>query len=370
MTKIFYTNNILLFFIAIIVLSSSLFSNEVQKSINVLFTGQSNAYKIYPKYLDYFNAKYTQYSENNSTSKAFVSAYLGSALLRKNTMYKYPNNYWIEQNSDGNFTNGPRLDSFLKFISSMSVTPNIIVWIQGEQDATRIHSANEKTDYQNGLSFIFDQIKNEIQTINEQHVKNKQKVHFGICITGRRINVNKELGIQFVRQAQHELAVKREDVTILTETYDLELYDRVHYSYKGKKKLLRRIARSLVNYHQKNKFNIIPKIKTVTLNMKNKKELLIEIEGITKMYIGRHAAWLFSALLKETKIKAVKVYKETNSLLLLTLESAITTQHTLHIGNDKYHEPYDISTTGKYQIWNEHYLPLSSGIYSIEKGRW
>jgi len=323
---------------------------------NVVFIGQSNAERLNNATdIAYFENRYNFY--NAGFINMSVEAYGGSAVLDDNASNSNPQNYWVEEESNGSLADGPRLT---KAMSDIANVPSLFVWIQGEQDATRVIDIAGKKKYREGLEHIFDRLK----TISATDVV------FGICITGRRKNSSKEKGIQLIRQAQHELAKSRDDVIILSETYDLELVDHVHYSQNGQEELLDRVADSISSYALGNGFISGPKIKAVNLNSNDKTKLLVEIENVQDLKKGSQSDWLFSAHSGSSRVDVQSTYGISESLLLITLNSPITTAFTLHVGNGKYVDPADISTGGRYQIRNEGLLPIASGIYNIDPARW
>ena len=268
-----------------------------------------------------------------------------------------PNNFWVSRDGSGNFIDGPRL---IDTINNITAPPSVIVWLQGEQDATRAQDMFDKDNYRDALDYVFTRLKSEATS----------NVIFGICVTGRRKNSSKEEGIQLIRQAQHELADIRSDVVVLSETYDLEMADHVHYSQNGQEELLDRVARNVSSYIMGNDTGFIPKIKAVNLNANDKTKLLVEIENVQDIIKGSNSNWLFSAHSGSARVDVLSTYGISESLVLVTLNSPITTIYTLHVGNGKYINPVDISTSGSYQIRNEYLFPIASGIYEIDPASW
>ncbi len=333
--------------------------------ITILFAGQSNAKLLYENgTINSFQSMYQQYGGGSSTS--IVAGYGGSALLKENA--SQVNNYWTEKNSNGSFIDGPRLTETIQSISNSSSNNlfNMIVWLQGERDSNEVENDTDKDNYTVALGYVFDRLK----SVSAPDVK------FGISVTGRRISEtsNVEPGIQLIRQAQHNLAKERADVVILTETYDLELADHVHYSLSGQYKLLDRIAKSAASYMLGNGFIPSPEIRAVNLNLDDKTKLLVEIDHVEHISHGVDSDWLFSAHYDGVRIDVVSSHRISMSLLLLTLSSPISFQDRynfkLHVGHGKYVDPVDISKSPSHRIRNEFKLPLATGIYELSTGRW
>lgn len=346
-------------------------AHQPPQGIQTLFFGQSNAERIDPNDLAYFDNQYV--TESGFSSYSIVSAFSGSALLKTNAskpndLDVEPTNFWVQkvgENADGTgkFAAGPRLLDTLK----AGINPSLAVWIQGEQDGTKIKNSSEKDDYKEALSYVFTRIKNTLG--NDETV-------FGIVVTGRRLrtNTSNRNKLQFVRQAQHELSELRDDVFVISDAYDIDIVFEpntstdAHYTDKGRKKVLDRIANSAVSYFGKSEsFLSIPKIESVALNLNNKKELLVEISGAQKLVKGGNSNGLFSAHLGGKRIEVSASRKISDSLIILTMASAINQSYVLHVGNG---ELIGIESDGSKRIRNENFLPISSGRFAIHSSRW
>lgn len=125
-----------------------------------------------------------------------------------------PTDYWWHNISD---IPGPTLIDFKADMSTAGITPNVLVWAQGEQDSSFIPGSTSRPEYKAGLLSIFNNIR---ATYGDMPVV--------IQRIGRRTSVSSAGGIQAVREVQVELANENSWIHIGPDSYDLHLYDDVH----------------------------------------------------------------------------------------------------------------------------------------------
>jgi len=364
-----------------IFLSSLSQAHQPPQDINVLFAGQSNAALMTQSDHNYFKTKYIEYSNlninsNDINSEDHNSSFGGSSLLEKH-VGSNSSNYWVKKNQNDQFvdiSNDPT-SRLAQTLNNVTMNPDLVVWIQGEADGAKIKNSAEKEEYKEALSYVFDKMKNRWGN----------KVIFGIVATGRRlpgsgspaadrrtVSASTRNKIQFVRQAQHELAQTRDDVVVITDAYDIALKPEtpfdIHYTSSGRRIVMDRVAKSAASYFGKlEPFISIPKIKSVHLNRNNKNELLVEINGAESLVKGGMSNILFSAHYSNLRANVSSSNKISDSLIRLKLDMNIEDYWVLHVANENL---FGIENNGSMRIRNEHFLPLSSGRYEIDSGSW
>ena len=288
--------------------------------------GQSNAEYLVGSLPDHFNGE------------AEIFAFGGSALIRRHTSSSRPNNYWLEDNHSA----GPRLNEFL----ASGLKPTRVIWIQGEQDSTKITNASWRNRYRNALISLFSQIKSATGCDD-----------FGIVKIGQRLNSNKEIGIQFVRDAQQMVADSLSNTRIVGDAYDLDMLDHVHWSHKGGHELLSRIEAD----------KPIPYVKSATYNKRRPKQVLVELANVKQLYRGSKSSPLLTIRRGGRSYPPKSIKKISESLLEITSSRSVDSNYYFHVAFDK--SP-NIDDTGSRQIRNEHLVPLSAGSTRLVGATW
>tara|TARA_R110000850_G_C9996087_1_gene467985 strand:+ start:34930 stop:35826 length:897 start_codon:yes stop_codon:yes gene_type:complete len=186
--------------------------------MNLAILGQSNAARI--------ESNEEALSEFGSDTVSF-SAKGGSALLKSNA--STPDNYWINETSQGKFIDGPLLVAAMGLLQSAA--PDNIIWIQGEQDATRISGLEGRKLHKSALKYLFDRFLEYCDQVN-------------IVTIGRRLQ-DKDKGFHNIRMALIDTAKEMQDVKVISHAYTLELEDVVHYSHDAQVLLCREIVTKL-----------------------------------------------------------------------------------------------------------------------------
>lgn len=293
----------------------------------VLLMGQSNAEMMVGVLPSYFGG----------TAQIFATG--GSSLLKANASTSTPTNYWVEDD----YTPGQLETAFY----ASGLTPTRVIWLQGEQDATRITTLSERNRYKVALNAMFNRIS-AATGCND----------FGICVTGQRLNSNKEWGISLVRDAQHTLAAENSKVSILSETYDLDMQDHVHYSTVGRHELLARIETPIQH----------PFIKSAALKTSNKKRVLIEIGGAEITHRGSTSNWLFNARNGMSHNRAIaSVLQISETLFQLAFYTDLSTSFFINVAYDK---RADVDDSGSEQFRNEHLMPLLTKPFPLTQVSW
>jgi hypothetical protein len=199
--------------------------------MKILIAGQSNAARL--KGNNQAIAELTNtFDEIGNPCEVSFSAVGGSALLHFNASTSTPDNYWLIKTSTGGVVDGNLLSSAK---AQMEVNkPDVIIWIQGEQDATRIINAEGKAEYKDGLKYLFDQFLGYCDLVV-------------VATIGRRLE-NKDKGFHLVRMASIDTAKEMRNVEVMAHSYMRELEDVVHYSSTGQVNLCHDLAENIQNY--------------------------------------------------------------------------------------------------------------------------
>jgi hypothetical protein len=229
---------------------------------------------------------------------------------------------------------------------------DLILWNQGEADAAITPQYTDKQEYYNNLRFVFSEFRKAADNPN---------LPIGIISTGRSKNSKDNHGFQEIRQAQYNVALADDNVHILGSTYDLPLYDHIHYNTEGKEILI--------------KYRLIPKITNClgvsgdlnraasdnsanngrppfvsTAKVSNTKVTLNVVNNSGNLVAGRQAWRLFTILDSKGKklanIRSVTVVGK--NTIYLYLDRKLTTKnargavlYTAYSGQKSYVPAYD-----------------------------
>lgn len=159
-------------------------------------------------------------------------AFGGSALLKDNVSSSTPSNYWLGQTSTGALYNSQLMQDGIEFLSTYN--PDVILWIQGEQDGTRITSSNSALEYKAGLKYLFDQFLGFTDLV-------------ATVTIGRRLS-DKDAGFHLVRTMTQQVVNEMRNVEIVRDNYSLELEDVVHYSHDSQVELCTDLIANIGSY--------------------------------------------------------------------------------------------------------------------------
>lgn len=190
--------------------------------MKIVFAGQSNAKRIESNSTALGVLK-TSFS---SSCEIYFSAFGGSALLKQNASVSAPGNYWIEPSRQGRLKNSDLMDATVDLLRE--VKPDVVIWIQGEQDATRALSNADRVAHKNALKFVFDQFLEFAGFV-------------AVASIGRRLQ-EKDAGFHLVRMATVDAARETRNVEVMAHNYALALTDVVHYAPEAQVELCRRLA--------------------------------------------------------------------------------------------------------------------------------
>ena len=159
-----------------------------------------------------------------------IDATGGSSILKAFRRTDIPNLYWYDEDTA---SNGPLLTQLLGTISGMSITPQRLAWIQGEQDADQMTTVAQKDQYKDGFKRIVSQVRAALPSL---------PVYLGVL--GRRAQDGSYPGWRLVRQAHIELVAEVTNCTLF-DRYHVELRDSVHPTEAGYREMGANLARAI-----------------------------------------------------------------------------------------------------------------------------
>ena len=310
--------------------------------MRILFAGQSNA-----EFLD-GTPQIAQFGQELGAQVDFA-AWGGSALVRRNASRSTPNNYWLEDD----YSNGVRMRDT---ISAME--PNdpydYVIWVQGEQDATRIRTAGQADAYLSGLTVL-----------SQKFLAHNPNMQFLVCRIGQRLSADKDLGISLVQGAQTEAISRSNYIHLGADYYDLDLLDSVHLSAKGRAELLWRLSRNIRRLESGKCVMSEPYVVQATARRANQSRILVELGNVTKLYMGTSSLPLFK-ILGSYDLQIQRRIKISSQTLQLNLSGPVR-GHQLAVAYGDYP---DIDTSGGKQIRNEHLVPIRPQVIDIRVANW
>lgn len=150
---------------------------------------------------------------NAGSTVTFVNGATGGSFASKNAAAGGPNHWW-DTDLD---VQGPAMTTFKSAVTNSGITPNVLLWSQGEADSDEIFKRTTKAEYKSALTSIF----NDVRTTYGNMPVVIQRL-------GRRNTEFTTGGGQIVRDVQFEMAAENSWVYLGPDSYDLDLFDNVH----------------------------------------------------------------------------------------------------------------------------------------------
>ena len=313
--------------------------------MKIIIGGQSNGYMLRD------TPEISEFSQALGATISY-SAFGGSALLKENrssSSVADPNNYWLEDD----YSEGPRMSEALSNVI-LNGQADYMVWVHGEQEATRVTSAQQVARYKEG----------QFRLMNQFRLFNPN-MKFLICRIGQRLNANKDLGISLIQQAQTEIIQSVDDAYLGADCYDLDLQDHVHYSEKGRQELLARVQKNIQLLEINKQPLEGPYVIGAKAKSSDRTKVLVDLGNVSKLYMGSTSQDLLTVQgsTQLTLLSRVKIFDD---VIQLNFDGPIT-DHKLTIAYGRFPE---IDDSGGKQIRNENLLPIRPQTIDITSGNW